>query len=212
MKLKSPLKPSPLAFPFREASPIACLISPIIPSIHIDLYGFCLLFRAADFLALGFGGTWWYRSQPYGGLGTPWVHITLHEQLRGEEITEGKKQSGQSQIAFYYHRGILSQRDSLFFAFPSAHFSIKNALFLKFPAPWRTTLERKTKRWNLASFPCCHIFNLPNTHMPKHPHCCYHKLLPSVAFHFPLRISCYFSWSPVTPWVTWKSLRWRALT
>lgn len=91
MNLKSPLKSSPPAFPYPEASPIACLISPIIPSIHIDLYGFRLLFRAAGFLALGFGGTWRYRSQPYGGLGTPWVHITLHEQLRGDEITGGKK-------------------------------------------------------------------------------------------------------------------------
>lgn len=89
MNLKSPLKSSPPAFPYPEASPIACLISPIIPSIHIDLYGFRLLFRAAGFLALGFGGTWRYRSQPYGGLGTPWVHITLHEQLRGDEITGG---------------------------------------------------------------------------------------------------------------------------
>lgn len=142
---------------------------------------------------MGFGGTWWYWSRPYGGLGTPWVHITLHEQPRGRRNNGEKKQSGQSQIAFGYHRGILSQRDSLFFAFPSAHFSIKNALFLKFPAPGRTTLEWKTKRWNLASFPCCHIFNLPNTHMHRRPHCCYHKVLLSVAFHFPFRISCYFS-------------------
>lgn len=90
MNLKSPVKPSPSAFPVPEASPLPCLISPIIPSIRIDLYGFSLLFRATDFLALGFGGTWRYWSQPYGGLGTPWVHITLHEQPRGEEIT-GKK-------------------------------------------------------------------------------------------------------------------------
>lgn len=112
MNLKSPLKSSPPAFPYPEAAPIACLISPIIPSIHIDLYGFRLLFRAAGFLALGFGGTWRYRSQPYGGLGTPWVHITLHEQLRGAEITGGKKkkQSGQSQIAFYYQRNPVSAR------------------------------------------------------------------------------------------------------
>lgn len=117
----------------------------------------------------------------------------------------GKKQSGQSQIAFCYHRGILSQWDSLFFTFPSAHFSIKNALFLKFPAPGRTTLDWKTKRWNLASFPCCRIFNLPNRHFHGHPHCCYHEVPPPAAFHFSFRISGYFSWSLVTPWVTWKA-------
>lgn len=39
---------------------------------------------------LGLGGTWCSWIQPYSGLGTPWVHITLHEQPRGEEITGGK--------------------------------------------------------------------------------------------------------------------------
>lgn len=90
MNVKSLVKPSPPAFPIAEASPLLCLSSPIISSIHIDLYGFSLLFHAADFLALGFGGTWWSWNQPYSSLGTPWVHITLHEQPRGEVVT-GKK-------------------------------------------------------------------------------------------------------------------------
>lgn len=137
----------------------------------------------------------WRLRDPVGAYHTSWA-------AEGRRNNGEKKQSGQSQIAFCYHRGILSQRDTLFFAFPSAHFSIKNTLFLKFPAPERTTLDRKTKRWNLASFPCCHIFNLPNTHMHGHPHCCYREVLLRVAFHSSFTISCYFSRSLVTPWVT----------
>lgn len=48
--------------------------------------------------------------QAYGGLGTPSVHITPHERPRGRrkrERKKKKKQSGQSQIAFSYHRGLL---------------------------------------------------------------------------------------------------------
>lgn len=75
---------------------------------------------------------------------------------------------------------------SLFSAFPSALFSIRKALFLNLLGPRRTTLEKKTKRWNLPSFPPCHIFNLPNTHMHRHPHCCHHAVLPCVAFSFSL--------------------------
>lgn len=63
----------------------------------------------------------WLRD-PVGAYHTSWA-------AEGRRNNWGKKQSGQSQIVFYYHRGILSQRDSLFFAFPSAHFSIKTLYF-----------------------------------------------------------------------------------
>lgn len=138
-----------------------------------------------------------YWRQAYGGLGTPPVHITPHEQPRGRRKGKKKKQSGQSQIAFSYHRGLSSSLCtlSLFFSFPSALFSIRKALFLNVLGPMRTTLEKKTKRWKLASFP--HVISLispTHTHTHRHPHCCHHALLPRVAtFIFPSEtfvISC----------------------
>lgn len=54
---------------------------------------------------------------------------------------------------------------SLVLAFPSALFSIRKTLFLNLLGPVRTTLEKKTKRWNLASFP--HVISLIS---PTHTH------------------------------------------
>lgn len=103
-----------------------------------------------------------YWRQAYGGLGTPPVHITPHEWPKGRRKGGREK----SQIAFSYHRGFCTLFRA-FSPFPSALFSIRQALFLNLPGPVGTTLEKKTKRWNLASFP--HVISLIS---PTHTHAC----------------------------------------
>lgn len=204
MNLKSPLKPSPPAFPVPEASPLPCLISPIIPSIHIDLYGFSLLFRAADFLALGFGGTWQCWSQPYGSLGTPWVHITLHEQPRGEEITGKKSNLVNLKLHFATtEESCLSEiRYSLLSPRPNS--PLKTLYFRNSQHSGGRLWIGRRRGGTWHHFPAV-ISLISPTRICTGTHTAA-EVLPRVAFHFSFTISCYFSWSLVTPWGTWKAL------
>lgn len=193
----SPLKLSSFySFTLPPQSPIPCPI----PTYHsqyphwscwILTFILCCWFSCTGswrYLAVLMLALWQLRDSA-GLYHTSWA-------AKGEKKEWGKKQSGQSQIAFSYHKGIQSHRVSVFPFYP----------FLSFPAPRRTTLEKKTKRRNLASFPPPphYIFNLPSTHMHKHPHCCDHAVLPCVTFHFLFWNFCYFLWFLVICWVNRK--------
>lgn len=113
-----------------------------------------------------------YWRQAYGGLGTPPVHITLHERPRGRGKKTGgglgggaKKKSNLANLKL--HSPTTEDSSSLctlslFFAFPSALFSIRKALFLNLLGGPRGQLWKRRRRGGIIS--PCHIFNLPYTH------------------------------------------------
>lgn len=191
-----PPKPSPSSFPrfstfFCSLLTLLAWLSSITPNIpHWSFWSPSFISSCWFSRAVSATTPWWrggYWRQAYGGLGTPAVHLMPHERPRGRR--KERKKSNLANLKLHSPTTEDSSsicKLSLFFLFPSALFSIRKDLFLNLRGPVRTTLQKKTKRWNLASFP--HVISLIS---PRQAHAQTPVLLPpciapmSRRFHFP---------------------------
>ena len=173
---------------------------PISPLIYLEslFYFITLIFSrcecddslaAVRVLASGL----WQLRDPAGAYHASWA-------AKGG-VGRGKKKSNLANLKLHSH----TTEDSsslrtlpLFFTFPSALFSIRKTLFLNLVGPVRTTMEKKTKRFYLASFP--HVISLISP-----TYFGYHAFLPCVASFISPAEGFVISFL-VTCWMNWKEL------